>query len=142
MEESMKHIRIGIVGSRRRNSVEDFRRMREFLQGLLESIEFDTVKFVSGGCPKGADHFAELIAETIGVEIKIYHPNLDEIDEELLAANPKAAHAIINYARNGLIAENSDILVAMVAPNRLGGTEDTIRKFKKIHGARHKLFII
>jgi hypothetical protein len=136
MEESMKHVRIGIVGSRRRNSVEDFRKMREFLQGLLESIEFDTLLFVSGGCPKGADHFAELIADTIGVEIKIYHPNLDEIDEELLAANPKAAHAIINYARNGLIAENSDILVAMVAPDRKGGTEHCIKWFLKTHSKR------
>jgi hypothetical protein len=141
VEEFMKHVRIGIVGSRRRNSPEDFKMLREYLQVLLSSIDFDEVSFVSGGCPLGADHFAEIIAKVIGVEMIIYHPNKDDIDQAILEANPRAAYAIINFARNGLIASNSDILVAMVAPDRRGGTEDTIKRFKKIHGGRN-LFII
>jgi len=33
-------------------------------------------------------------------------------------------------ARNTLIANNCDILIACVSPDRTGGTEDTIKKTK------------
>lgn len=36
------------------------------------------------------------------------------------------------FIRNGNIADKSDILIAIVAKDRKGGTEDTIRKAKKI----------
>ena len=45
--------------------------------------------------------------------------------------NPRWAYAEINYARNTLIARDADDLIAVVAEDRKGGTEDTIKKFLK-----------
>ena len=45
--------------------------------------------------------------------------------------NPRWAYAEINYARNTLIARDADELIAVVAEDRKGGTEDTIKKFLK-----------
>ena len=36
------------------------------------------------------------------------------------------------FVRNGDIAKDSDVLIACVAPDRTGGTEDTIKKFLKL----------
>jgi len=46
--------------------------------------------------------------------------------------NPRWAYAEINYARNTTIAEDSDIIVAVVSFDRTGGTEDTIKKAIKL----------
>jgi hypothetical protein len=35
------------------------------------------------------------------------------------------------YARNQRIVDDSDIIVAFVAPHRTGGTEDTMRRAKR-----------
>jgi hypothetical protein len=35
------------------------------------------------------------------------------------------------YARNQRIVDDSDLIVAFVAPDRTGGTEDTIRRAKR-----------
>lgn len=118
-------MKIGIVGSRRRNEPEDLDILVEFLSKF--DLDGD-VQFVSGGCPKGADFFAEVIAKSTGIPITIHYPDKSQLPE-----NPKRRDfAQINFERNTLIARDSDILVALVAPDRKGGTEDTIRKFKKM----------
>lgn len=107
---------IGIVGSRRRDSDKDYGRTclafsKVYLQGD---------RIVSGGCPKGGDRFAEIIAKQDGLTITIHYPDWDR--------HGKSA----GFIRNSLIAEDCDILIAVVAEDRTGGTEDTIKKAKKL----------
>ena len=108
---------IGIVGSRRRNSEDDYK--------IVVKVFFDNyVKgdiIVSGGCPKGADHFAELIASSNDICIKIFPANWNKYG--------RGAGII----RNTDIAKMADMLIACVAADRKGGTEDTVKKFKKFH---------
>jgi hypothetical protein len=110
-------LRIGIVGSRRRDAAMDLvltRRAFDNIASLNDNI-------VSGGCPKGGDRFAEVIAKQDGREITICYPNWAKFG--------KAA----GFIRNGRIAELSDVLIACVTEERTGGTEDTIKKFLKLY---------
>lgn len=109
-------MKIGIVGSRRRNLPADYWKVRNVLAQVYKLG--DTI--VSGGCPKGADHFADLLAKERDIPIKIY-----PADWSL------GKHA--GFLRNTDIAKDSDILIACVSEDRTGGTEDTITKFKKFH---------
>lgn len=104
---------IGIVGSRRRDTNEDL--------GLVATV-FNRIyqpgdSIVSGGCPQGGDRFAEIIAAKQNIYIKIW------------PANWKKYGKVAGFKRNTDIARDADVLIACVAPNRTGGTEDTIRKY-------------
>ena len=107
---------IGIVGSRRRDSQEDYELL---LKAFLEIYE-EGDKIVSGGCPKGGDFFAEVIANKAKIPIIIHKAEWNKYGR---GAGMK---------RNTYIAEDSDIIIAIVAPDRTGGTEDTIRKAIKL----------
>jgi len=108
---------IGIIGSRRRNTEKDYCIVEK---ELLENYEKgDTI--ISGGCPQGGDHFAELIAKKHDIPIKIFYPDWGKYGR------------IAGFMRNTDIAKSSDVLIACVASDRTGGTEDTIEKFKKFH---------
>ncbi len=72
---------------------------------------------MSGGCPQGADNFAETIAKKMQVPITIHYAAWNRLGKRA------------GFARNGDIAAEADVLIACVAPDRTGGTEDTIRKF-------------
>ena len=111
----MKHI--GIVGSRRRDGLKDYHVVREAFDVVYEVGDI----IVSGGCPKGGDRFAENIAEEKGVPTIIFNANWR-----------LGRHA--GFLRNTDIANKSDVLIACVAEDREGGTEDTIRKFVEEHG--------
>lgn len=136
--------KIGIVGSRRRDTPEDKDKIRQTLLRIIGNacqmncvIDRDIKEnfvIVSGGCPKGADKFAEELNDELGFPNKpiIHYPDKSKLDPVLMRKNPRAAFAVINYARNTLIAEDSDILIACVAPDRKGGTEDTIKKYLKL----------
>ena len=63
--------KIGIVGSRRRNTEEDF----EQCEKIFLSIYKEGDELISGGCPKGGDEFCFQIAKKFGIPIKIYFPN-------------------------------------------------------------------
>jgi hypothetical protein len=112
--EEMKYI--GIVGSRRRNETSDQIKVHHAF--LKEREEGDII--VSGGCWKGGDKFAEIIAKHSRTPILIYYANWN-----------LGKHA--GFLRNTDIAKKSDVLIACVAEDRTGGTEDTIKKFKKFH---------
>lgn len=108
-------MKIGIVGSRRRNSQADFLLIEKaFLNIYREGDEI-----VSGGCPFGGDRFAEMIAKKYQVPIKIHY------------AKWNIYHNAAGFKRNGDIARDADILIASAAEDRTGGTEDTIKKFKE-----------
>ena len=106
---------IGVCGSRRRNSPADYKLVRAAIRSIYQPGD----RFVSGGCPTGADRFAELLARDLGAPILIYH------------ADWKSWGRYAGPHRNTLIAHEADCLIACVAPDRTGGTEDTIRKFEK-----------
>jgi len=135
----MKELRIGIVGSRRRNSEDDLKILADFLSKILTfySDEYKVV-LVSGGCKKGGDYFAEILNRAWQLPPMIIHYP----DKSKLPNNPQRYDfAKINFARNTLIARDSDILIALVAEDRTGGSEDTVKKFKKLH-PKGKLYLI
>jgi hypothetical protein len=111
--------KIGIVGSRRRNERKDFELVKDVLLSLIE--QYKEVILVSGGCPKGADSFVPELTTLFHLSKPIiFYPNWSK-------------GRFAGLERNTDIAKESDILVAVVASDRKGGTEDTIKKFKKFH---------
>ena len=117
--------KIGIIGSRRRDTGLDYRAVQKTLYEIYEDGDW----LVSGGCPKGGDRFAEVMAKKYGMAILIFYPNWKKYS--------KAA----GFVRNTFIAENSDILIACVAEDRTGGTEDTIKKFLKDHDEKDLILV-
>jgi len=107
---------IGIVGSRRRNSTQDFHTTCEKFLSIFNPND----RIVSGGCPKGADSFAERIAKDNQCSITIHYAPWDRLG--------KGA----GFWRNTFIAEECDVLIALPATDRTGGTEDTIAKALKL----------
>jgi hypothetical protein len=107
--------KIGIVGSRRRDGIKDFNDVGEKLNEIYKDGDI----IVSGGCPKGADRFAEKLAKHFGIPILIYYPDYKRYGRGA------------TFVRNKQIADASDFLIACVAEDRKGGTEDTIKKFRK-----------
>lgn len=114
-------ITIGIVGSRRRNTANDMVKTVATLDRFLNTLSQKEYRLVSGGCPQGADSFAEAIAKKRGLTITIHCPDWN-------GPAKKAA----GFVRNTTIAEDCDVLIAVVAKDRTGGTEDTIRKAEKL----------
>ncbi len=112
-------MKIGIMGSRRRNTDEDQYKVTQAFLKLKEEYPNSTI--VSGGCPTGEDRFAEIIACLNNVPIKIYYADWNTFGR------------IAGFIRNTDIAKESDILIACIHPERTGGTEDTIKKFIKFH---------
>jgi hypothetical protein len=106
---------IGIIGSRRRNSDDDLKITEQILLSILEEDDW----IVSGACKEGGDHFADILYKKYQVNFKCY------------PAKWKKHGKIAGFLRNTNIAEDSDILIAVVAEDRTGGTEDTIKKFCK-----------
>jgi len=108
---------IGIVGTRRRNTESDFRKVLKKFKEIYE----DGDVLVSGGCPRGGDRFAEEIAKEAGLGILIFYPPWKTMGKSA------------GFHRNTKIAYWSETLIACVHEDRKGGTEDTIRKFRKAH---------
>jgi hypothetical protein len=116
---------IGIVGTRTRNTSIAFSEIEKKFLELYEEGDW----ICSGGCEKGADRFAEQIAKQRGIPILIFYPNYKKYGKPA------------TFVRNKDIASNSDILIACVAHDRTGGTENTINHFIKMKGAE-KLYLI
>lgn len=116
-------MRLGIVGSRRRNSSEDKKIVRKKI------LELKPDMLVSGGCKQGADRFAEELADELRIPITVFNPRFH--------SHPKNYFGRVEayYERNRMIANLSEYLIALVAPDRKGGTENTISHFLKIENA-------
>lgn len=104
---------IGIVGSRRRNRPDDYFLLRRSFD--LVYVKGDAV--VSGGCKTGADFWAECICRGLGIKPLLHKPEFDRY------GIPQCY-----FERNTLIARDCSVLLAVVASDRTGGTEDTVRK--------------
>ena len=114
---------IGIVGSRRRNTFNDKHAVEHAFWKIYDYGD----RIVSGGCPRGADAFAEKIAKDNGIPILLFYPDWS-----------KGRWA--GFARNTEIAKQADMLIACVADDRKGGTEDTVTKYKKT--GKDKLILV
>lgn len=103
----------GIVGSRRRNNLTDRRIVIQLVEWLLTTRQH--VSIASGGCPQGADAFAEEAARVLQpqVDIKIF-------DIDKTGVSTKWDFTKRAYERNRLIAQHSTELFALVAPDRAG----------------------
>lgn len=119
---------VGIVGSRRRNKLIDKIALERQLRKLIRRYGKESIVVVSGGCPLGADRFAEELVEEYGLPEPIIH----RPDRSKLEADTRWAYTKMFHARNTDIARDSDILIALTRPERKGGTEDTVRKFIKM----------
>lgn len=132
---------IGIVGSRRRDSSEDYRAVSKvFIDNFLFENNFS---IVSGGCPKGGDRFAEALAEVF--ELKLISP-LSPYPPEGRVIKIYYAHWArygkrAGFERNTSIARDATDLIACVASDRMGGTEDTIRKFEQFHPGKKAIIV-
>lgn len=105
-------LRIAIVGSRRRTDPESVR-------ALVGSLPVDAV--VVSGHAKGPDLWAEQAAAERGLATSIFKPDLAGIRH-------RGESTERYYARNQQIVDAADVVYAFVAPDRKGGTEDTIRR--------------
>lgn len=112
---------IGLVGSRRRDTAADFVLAKTKLLEIWKPGDM----LCSGGCPKGADAFAERIAKLKGFSIVIHYPKWRDEDGSF--------RKWAGFERNQTIVDSSDILIALPHPDRTGGTEDTIKKANKKH---------
>lgn len=110
---------VGVVGARKRNTHQDKQLIKEIIVSQMRKYQ---IHLVSGGCPKGADKFAEELADELQLGISIHYPDIKRPCETW-------EYAKACYERNSLIANECDILIAL--PGDSGGTWDTIRKVEK-----------
>lgn len=107
--------RVGIVGSRRRTDPDTVSR-------FVTSLPAGTM-IVTGGA-RGPDSWAESAARAADLPVQVFRPELKDVRNRGEASRRY-------YDRNQLIVDHSDELVALVASDRKGGTEDTIRRAVK-----------
>jgi hypothetical protein len=107
---------VGVVGSRRSNEVQQqllFARLDELLD-----VHGAELHVLSGGCPLGADAWAEEWCRSRGVTVTVFHPR---------SQTPK-----MFAARNSRIAAECELLLATLPPmpkfDRYAGTEQTVRE--------------
>lgn len=110
---------VGIIGSRRRNEPSDNQLIEKELLKLIEKYGIENITICSGGCSKGGDRFAEILSSKYKLPMILHKAKWSEQGR------------IAGFIRNTYIAKDSDILIACVTSDRTGGTEDTIKKFKK-----------
>lgn len=106
-------MRVAIVGSRRRTD-------RAAVEAAVAELPIGTV-VVSGGAT-GPDTWAAEAARVRGYAVVVHRPDLPDG----LRGRWDAARRY--YARNQAIVDDCDRLIAFPAPDRKGGTEDTIRR--------------
>ena len=130
---------VGIVGSRRRDSEEDRSKLYLYLSRIGK---IDTI--VTGDCYKGGDNFARDYANQHHIfflDVKFKRdPETDEILVPVFVRWAKhwkydrLTFTKICYKRNEEIAkEPLDFLIALVSCDRTGGTENTIKHFRRLH---------
>ena len=124
-------MKIAIVGSRR---YENKKKIKDFIFKLKQEHGEDTV-IVSGGCKDGADKYAKKYALELGLQYEEYPPfhevyNLYCVLPE--SCYGKNYHVKYYFARNKLIAKNSDIVVGFIPKGHVSnGTNSTLKYAEK-----------
>lgn len=119
---------IGVVGSRSRDTEQDF----EIVKKKFMEVYAPGDIICSGLCSRGADRFAVIIADEL---------NLPENERLWFPANWDKYKKAAGFIRNTDIARESAVLIACVADDRKGGTEDTVKKFIKFHGKENLILV-
>jgi predicted Rossmann fold nucleotide-binding protein DprA/Smf involved in DNA uptake len=112
---------LGVVGSRKRLDREVVELVVEREVGRLRAAGHVRLGVVSGGC-RGVDTWAVAVAQRLGLPYAVLFPDLGGLGK----GAPRHAWAGRYYARNAEIVAMADSLLAFVAPDRKGGTEQTI----------------
>lgn len=107
---------IGIIGSRSRDTNEDFIAVLDAFLSTYEPGDW----ICSGGCPKGADRFAKRLHRQYSTPYLEFPANWGKYGKQA------------GFVRNKDIAKFSDVLIACVSIGRTGGTEHTIKEFQKM----------
>lgn len=116
--------RIGIVGTRTRDTREDYYFVKIAFLNLMNQFSDDEIIIVSGGATRGADRFAEMLAYEHDLWLEEFNPAFKSTRKEQLKEY---------FRRNKEIADNCDYLIACVSKDRKGGTESTIKFFLRTH---------
>jgi len=122
-------IYLGIVGSRKRHSAQDYDIIYNFVLDFINKHGKD-ITIVSGGA-KGIDSLAEIVALELKLDTIIYKPDYSQYNQKGYR---------IYFERNKLIAKKSNYLLALPNSNMKGGTINTINYFKAL-GKGNKLTI-
>lgn len=151
---------VGIVGSRRRNSQKDLRILERTFNEVLAiklgvyfgdiddlGSSLKDVTIVTGDCDVGGDFFAVYLSFIYKCKLdvkRIRDPDTGEVmDFKNHRWFPYLEMVQIFYDRNEEIAkEPLDYLLALVHPSRTGGTENTIKHFKRHHKDWEKKLIL
>ncbi len=137
---------IGIIGTRRRDSEEDFKKVEKEFFKIYEKGDI----ICSDLCPLGGDWFAVLLSlgkgyifnkkERIRILNKIKNNDIEyKIKPLWFPADWEKYGKAAGFIRNSDIAK-SDSIIACVADDRTGGTEDTIKKYLKL--GKDKLILV
>jgi hypothetical protein len=126
-------MKVGIIGSRRRNTLKDRKQVLKIVGNLISVKDSEPFELVSGGCLQGADAFAEAAARAYEIPIKVF-----PVDRSTPILH-KGEFAERAFSRNRQIAEYSTVIVAWVTPDRTGGTENTI---KHAHELKKPVYVV
>ena len=124
-------MKVAIVGSRR---YENTRKVQDLIYSLKEKFG-NKLTIVSGGCKSGADKYAKKFALEADVKYVEYLPAHE--NRSLFCVLPERyygkPYSVKNYfARNKLIAKNSDIVIGMIPEGiTSNGTQSTLDYGKK-----------
>lgn len=113
-------IMLGIIGPRKRNNKYDKLKVRNKI------LEMKPTVIVTGDCKRGGDKFGRFYAERFGIKLVVYEADIDDGMTYQEKVNEY-------YRRNKLVAKTATHLYALVSKDRRGGTEYTIKQFKKTH---------
>lgn len=141
---------IGIIGSRTRNSEEDFDSLINYLFNLViekKQLQLKDITIVTGDCDTGGDKFARDIIGMFECKPDIKRVKDPETGEDMDFSNHRwfdyFTMCSIFYDRNERIAkEPLDLLIALVTVDRTGGTENTIKHFKRLNKDWKKKLIL
>ena len=129
-------MKVAVEGSRR---YENKRKIKEFIFKLKEEYGTDTI-IVSGGCKDGADKYAKKYALELGLQYEEYPPfhEVHNLYCTMPSSRYSKPYSIKNFfARNKIIANTSDFVVAFIAEGvQSDGTFSTLNYAKKFNKKR------
>lgn len=118
---------VAVIGSRRRDEDSDRGQVLRAAVAVLErEVGLRPVVFVSGGCRKGADRHIELFVEAANLMLVRFLPR------DVPEGSPHWIRTRALHDRNTRIVTLAGEVLAQVAPDRTGGTEDAVKKAHRL----------
>lgn len=133
-------INVAIVGSSESYWKPDQKiKVMEIIKKILLYYDINEITLISGGCPKGGvDIYAETIVDNLGINKKIYKPEVNQWNDYVSQGIHKKGY----MSRNIDIAKISDILYCIDPRGRLGGGgQFTMNYARKLNKEVHHIVI-